>query len=132
VSESIPRVGALARWHEEMRRGVRGKPSNWHTWKVDDLWCAACAEKTAIEMEAQGDLDRARDFMAWALCRLHHIRDEWDKGQRTRAHETKAGKALLKKLRGGQSASDPTEAPVRSLQTPRRREKSTPIITRWA
>lgn len=99
MSEPIPRVGALARWHEEMRRGVRGKPGNWHTWKYDDVWAAACAEKTAIEMESQGDLHRARDFMDWARCRLDGIKDEWEKGQRTRAHETKAGKALLAKLR---------------------------------
>jgi hypothetical protein len=98
VSSALARVGALARWHAEMLQGIRGKPGNWHTWKTDDLWMAACAEKTAIEMEAQGDLDRARDFTAWALCRFHNIKDEWYAGQRTRAHETKAGKALLAKL----------------------------------
>lgn len=100
MSDPIPRVGALARWNSEMRRGLRGHPDRVATWKIDDLWAAACAEKTAIEMEAEGDLDRARDFMDWALCRFHNIKDEWDRGQRTRAHETKAGKALLVKLRG--------------------------------
>lgn len=99
--ERAPRVGALARWHREMRRGIRGQPERLATWKYDDVWSAACAEQTAIECEAEGDLGRARYFMDWALLRLNGCREVPD---------TKAGQTLLAKLRPDVVSAEP-EAP---------------------
>jgi hypothetical protein len=114
---TLERVGALARWTAEMRRGTRGKPDNCHTWKLDDLWAAACCEKTALQFEEEGDLHGARYWMEWALCLSRGIADEWESGSRIPAHETKAGKDLLAKLR----AATPTAAPVVFAPAIRRR-----------
>jgi hypothetical protein len=81
-----------------MRRGIRGHPERLATWKYDGVWSAACAEQTAIECEAEGDLDRARYWMDWALLRLNGCQE---------APDTKRGKALLAKLHGDLASAEP-------------------------
>jgi hypothetical protein len=116
VSDPIPRVGALARWHAEMRRGARGNPDNYGTWKYDDLWSAACAEKCALEMEAEGDGDRARYWMDSALLRLNGHSEPPD---------TKEGRKLLAELRAKapSAPSKPADDPVRAPIVARRRRE---------
>lgn len=117
MSNSIPRVGALARWHAEMRRGIRGHPDRYGTWTLDSVWSAACHEKTAIDFEADGDLAGARYFMDWALLRLHGSKETPD---------SKAGRALLAKLHG----SAPSAANQAVKRPPRPRQEFAPLGTR--
>ncbi len=65
-------LGALAQWHEELRRGIGGQRADApSTWRHDALYMAALQEKAAIEAERGGDRAAARDLIAkaaWALA----------------------------------------------------------------
>jgi hypothetical protein len=65
--ERLPRLGALARWHEEIRRGARKNDAA----SFDDLHAAACWEQTAYSRQTEGDEAGAREAMDTALLRLH-------------------------------------------------------------
>ncbi len=60
------RLGALARWRQEVRDGRRADTVHC----FDALHAAACNEAAAIEREAAGDTKRALWFMDCALLRL--------------------------------------------------------------
>src|SRR4051812_29042943 len=62
----LPRAGALAQWRLEMWQGGRGHPDRVATWRCDALWAAACKEKAALDLEAEGDVAGARYFLDWS------------------------------------------------------------------
>jgi len=45
--------GPLNQWRAEMAAGVRGDSANWHTWRLDELWRAACWEQAERESRAE-------------------------------------------------------------------------------
>jgi hypothetical protein len=63
----VPRLGALARWHAEIRAGTRRNTIA----DFDGLAAAACNEAEALAHAARGDEGEARRFMDRALLRLH-------------------------------------------------------------
>lgn len=65
-------LGALAQWHEELRRGIGGQRADSpSTWRHDSLYVAACHETAAIEADRGEDRAGARDWIekaVWALA----------------------------------------------------------------
>ena len=66
----IARLGAVERWRDELRRGLRGDPALSSTWTIDGLWAAAVNEEAARRAAAEGDAPRAREFITRALLAL--------------------------------------------------------------
>ena len=106
MSSLLPRLGALARWQEELQAGKRGRPSQPFTWVLDDLWRAACKEAVAIELESAGDLQGARHYQDWALLVLHGHQED---------PKTPAGRALLARVRRAGSPPAGTRPPFSDL-----------------
>lgn len=96
-----------------MREGIRGKIEQVSTWKIDGLWAAACKEKTALDLEAAGDLAGARYFMDWCQLQLKgfptYVSELGSDGRKSTvpAPASRVGKALLAKLNGEPQPTQP-------------------------
>lgn len=89
---AIPTVGALKRWHLEIRAGRRQNTLA----DFDALHAAACNEAAAYEALARGDHKRAQWFMDRALLRLHGCYGDPD--DETRDGKPGPGQRLIAEL----------------------------------
>lgn len=102
----LPRLGALERWREEIRAGLRKNDFK----HFDDLAAAACSEMAAREAAADGDWDRAYRFLDRTRLRLAGYRGDPD---------SKEARELLKRLKAeNKTEEEPPSLPADWKATP--------------
>lgn len=71
--------GALERWRYEIAVGKRGDPARPGTWPKDELWRAACWERSGLHELAAGRPHAAADDFAKARAHMAEVTPQADR-----------------------------------------------------